>query len=521
MSEAAIDQAARERAMAAALTLTRDLLEYAPRFLKIRLKTANEDNVMLAPFALNRAQRHLHEVAERQMRERGFVRIIGLKGRQQGFSTYVSGRGYWRVSRRRGFYAMTMTHLDSSTQALFGMVKRFHENMDSRLKPHAKLDNANELYLDGLDSRFGVATAGSKGVGRAHTIQYFHGSEVAYWRHAAEHAAGILNTVPKGGRGTEVWLESTANGMGNYFHAQWMLAVKGESDFEAVFVPWFWEPGYTSPVRSSLMLTADDEEYQRVHGLSLEQMQWRADKIAEMNDGSGDAEARIAFMRDYPATPDEAFIVSDVESLIRGQWVMRARRTVVSATGHAVWGCDPAGEGKNRYAIVSRKGRKAEIVARWRGMNTVQSAHRVIKLIQDHQPAYFCFDAVGGYGNELYNHLAQADLGQTQVIPVFGGDPADDETLYFNKRSECWGRTAEWLREPPYPQLPDDDELHADLTGPRLVPDTKGRKKLESKDQMRKREIPSPDVGDALAYTFATLAAPRRDTLDPNRAPQW
>lgn len=90
--------------------------------------------------------------------------------------------------------------------------------------------NAKELYFSDIDSGYKVGTAGTKGVGRSSTIQYFHGSEVAFWPHAETHAAGVLQAIPKE-PGTEIILESTANGIGNYFHKMWREAERGESEY--------------------------------------------------------------------------------------------------------------------------------------------------------------------------------------------------------------------------------------------------------------------------------------------------
>ncbi len=73
------------------------------------------------------------------------------------------------------------------------------------------------MVFDALDSGYRVGTAGTEGVGRSETIQYFHGSEVAYWKNADSHMSGILQAVPEED-GTEIILESTANGIGGLFY---------------------------------------------------------------------------------------------------------------------------------------------------------------------------------------------------------------------------------------------------------------------------------------------------------------
>ena len=153
-----------------------DFAHYAPRCLKIRTK---EHGVI--PFKLNEAQTYIHDIAEKQLAETGRVRIIVLKGRQQGMSTYIEGRFYWKVTHHKGQRAYILTHEGEATQNLFDMVARYHEHCPAEVKPHTDRDSGKELNFDGLDSGYKVGTAGSKGTGRSSTIQFFHGSEVAFW----------------------------------------------------------------------------------------------------------------------------------------------------------------------------------------------------------------------------------------------------------------------------------------------------------------------------------------------------
>src|ERR671916_435338 len=100
---------------------------------------------------------------------------------------------------------------------------------------------------------------GTKGVGRSSTIQLFHGSEVAFWPFAETHAAGVLQAVPDV-EGTEVILESTANGLGNFFHQKWSDADSGIGAFETIFVPWYWQEEYSRPAPSPFVLNDEEEE---------------------------------------------------------------------------------------------------------------------------------------------------------------------------------------------------------------------------------------------------------------------
>src|SRR5262249_17350324 len=156
-----------------------------------------------------------------------------------------------------GTRVFILTHEEAATQNLFEIVERFHAHCDERIKPVTGAANAKELAFAAIDSGYKVGTAGTKGVGRSSTIQLFHGSEVAFWPHAQTHAAGILQAVPDIAD-TEVILESTANGFGNFFHDTWRDAEDEANDFIAIFVPWYWQMEYRkTPPRG---FTPSDEE---------------------------------------------------------------------------------------------------------------------------------------------------------------------------------------------------------------------------------------------------------------------
>jgi len=205
------------------LRLRDDLEAYASRCLKIRTKAGRVE-----PFEFNSAQLYLHEALERQKAETGKVRALILKGRQMGLSTYTGARFYHRCTHQRGVQVFILTHEQTATDNLFAMVDRYHQNNNPLVTPSTGAANAKELYFDRLDSGYSVGTAGAKAVGRSKTIQLFHGSEVAFWPNAASHFAGVVQAVPDL-PGTEIILESTANGIGGEFHQRWQQAENGEA----------------------------------------------------------------------------------------------------------------------------------------------------------------------------------------------------------------------------------------------------------------------------------------------------
>ena len=202
-----------------------DFKHYAEKCLRIKSKSGRTE-----PFKMNKAQEYVHSRLETQKAQTGKVRALILKGRQQGMSTYVGGRFYHLTSHSFGVKTFILTHERQATQNLFNMTKRYHKNCPELVKPSTGVANANEMVFDVLDSDYKLGTAGTEGVGRSNTIQLFHGSEVAFWPNASTHAVGVMQAIPDEDN-TEVILESTANGLGNFYHEQWKAAEAGVSEY--------------------------------------------------------------------------------------------------------------------------------------------------------------------------------------------------------------------------------------------------------------------------------------------------
>lgn len=496
MTFSAEDLAARKR-------LAEEFPVYAAACLKIRSKSGT-----IEPLILNSAQKHLHAIAEKQRAETGKVRIIGLKGRQQGFSTYVQGRFYWRLSHRRGVRAFILTHEDDATKNLFEIANRYHEHCPGIVKPHTGSANANELNFDYLDSGYKVGTAGNKGVGRSSTLQYFHGSEVPRWPNAPEHVSGVLQAVPDMDD-TEIFLEGTAYGIGNLFHEMWQQAEAGLGDYLPVFVPWFWQDEYRREVEADFLLSPEEAAYAAFYKLDQRQMAWRRAKIIELKSES-------LFKQEYPATAAEAFQTSGVDSLIGVEFIMAARKAQVDPYGPLVVGVDPAGEGKDRTAIAFRRSRKCTKIDTYIHKRPMEIVSICARILKNHQPVAMFID-VGERGSGIVDRLRE--LGWENVIGVNFGSRAIKDKLYARRRDEMWCLLRDWLEQGQV-QIPDDDALHADLAGPSGGPNTNNQMVLEKKEDMAKRGLRSPDMGDALALTFAEPVATPMKPL-PQQVPDY
>ena len=500
--------------------LKKDFQHYASRCLYIRSKSGE-----IIPLELNAAQRYLHDRLEEQRKTAGKVRALVLKGRQQGVSTYLGGRYYWRASHSRGVRVFILTHEQDATDNLFGMVERYHSRCPEIVRPSTGKSNAKELSFDALESGYAVGTAGTKAVGRSQTVQLFHGSEVAFWPNAAAHFAGVVQAIPDLA-GTEVVLESTANGLGGEFHERWQKAEAGEGDYQAIFIPWYWDEEYRRPVDAGFTLDDEETEYATAYGLTLEQMAWRRAKVSELKDP-------LLFKQEYPATAAEAFQLTGHDSFIKPESVVAARKANCEGLGSLVLGADPARFGDDRFAIAWRRGRKVEKVETKGKIDTVAGANWCKQVIDADKPARMFVD-VGGLGAGVVDILRNwGEPYATIVVPVnFGGEPMEPVEILANgdkrpgprnRRAEMWKRSRDWLAEPGGASIPDKDSLQADACGPSYSYDSNQRLVLESKEHMRARGIRSPDEWDAVVLTFAEPVSEATAKIDFNlgRGGSW
>jgi hypothetical protein len=479
---------------------------YAPTNLKIRTKSGS-----VAPLTLNTAQRYLHERLEDQKTKTGRVRALILKGRQQGCSTYVEGRYYWLTSRNPGSRAFILAHERDASNNLFDIANRYWENDPDA--PEADTANAKELDFAELDSGYRVATAGTKDVGRSQTVQFFHGSEVAFWPDGSGHAGGVLQAVPDLD-GTEIMLESTANGVGGFFHQEWQKAEAGISDYQAIFIPWYWQEEYRRTPPKEFSLSSEEAEYQTAYGLSLDQMYWRRMKVVTLG-------SETLFKQEYPANAAEAFQISGEDRYIAPELVLRARKTKCEPRGPLIIGADPCRFGDDRFGVAFRRGRRLVNIEAKQKLDVVAGANWLKQIIDTHKPSRVFVD-VGGLGAGTFDILISWGEPYSKIVKAinFGGAPQEPEILIqrpdgeiekrpgpLNRRAEMWKRSKDWLEAEGGAQIPDSDSLQADACGPKFKYDMQQRLVLESKEQMRLRGIRSPDEWDAVALTFAEPVA--------------
>lgn len=278
---------------------------FASEQIKIITKDTSKGFV---PFNFNDCQIKITEALQEQQEKTGRVRAIILKARQQGISTYCAGRVFWKSYFSPHSRSVVMAHDSATSDALFSMSKNLIRNMEGDLVPNEITSNAKEIKIqspayqekDAVGS-YRLYTAGSPEAGRGTTPTIAHLSEIAFWTHDEKILAGLFQGISQA-EGTEVILESTANGAQGEFYRLWKGAVAGENEYLPIFLPWFITPEYRRTAPEGMELTLEEEEIVENYKLDLDQMYWRRLKIAEGG--------KLKFQQEYPATADEAFIVS-------------------------------------------------------------------------------------------------------------------------------------------------------------------------------------------------------------------
>jgi len=287
----------------------------------------------LIPFQMNEIQQLLQEIIKDITKAGRLIRLIVLKARREGVSTWVTARYYWHTSTNVNRYGMIVTHEPEATDFLFNIIKRYHTHNEWKPKDrynNKKILEFNDEKGEGLDSAIRVGTAGKEDFGSAQLIHFLHLSEVAKW---ASHISkplltSILQCVPDTAD-SEIIFESTGKGIGGEFynrywgaryHYEIYLDKNGKPAFKctintkanpdniytAIFIPWFVFKKYQAKIVDKDFKRTDEEELEvKAYGLTNHHLQWRRTTIANKCDGDVDV-----FHQEYPANPMEAFIAT-------------------------------------------------------------------------------------------------------------------------------------------------------------------------------------------------------------------
>ena len=306
--------------------------KWIERFVRIKTKGG-----LIVPLILNASQRQLEAEILRMERAGVPVRIIILKARQQGFSTYIAALEFWYSCTHAHGRSCIIAHKRDISKVIFEklvmMLTEMKKNDGSPWLLHASRKSQGQLHLgDPINGQVIVESAEVDEPLRGETIQVLHISEGPIWPDADRKADAVAQALPDE-VGTYGFNEATANGDSGWFAREFRRAWRENRMGRAVqhgwrgfFAPWYWDQTYRwshmtgSPPDADLALaigstlTAEETallqtEYTgRRRGavkVDLDQRAWRRHTIREKCRNSLDA-----FHQEYPATPDEAFLSS-------------------------------------------------------------------------------------------------------------------------------------------------------------------------------------------------------------------
>lgn len=214
---------------------------------------------------------------------------------------------------------------------------------------------------------------------------------------------------------------------------------------------------------------------------------------------------RIRVLGEFPAADDDAVIPYELIASAQNRDIKD------HASDARIWGGDIARFGSARNALTVRTTRKVLEILTWEGVDLMRTVGKIKKKWDDtppsQRPVQILIDEIG-MGGGVVDRLREMGL------PVRGINVGESSTIddrFMRLRDELWWRTREWLEgkgvalpssEPKGPKSP-EALLAKELGEPRYSYTSSGKIQVESKDDMRKRKVPSPDLADSLIITFA------------------
>jgi len=289
-------------------------------FLKIRTKKGE-----IVTFKLNPCQSKVLAIVKDLWMKNKPIRIVILKARQHGISTLVQAIIFALSSQLHNKTSLVIGYDKDNANHLFDIGRRYYEELSkpnfefSFLVGDKEKSNEKKIKFEDTQSEIHVDTANNLSSGRSFTYQYMHCSEIAFWSHADINYTGLNQSIPLLPN-TMQFNESTANGIGNYFHQMWTEAVEDKdkpgSLIYPIFLGWHENPEYAMEIEDYENFKVGQDHWveefalKTTFNLTHEQLKWRR-TIIETNWKAESIDRRKElFKQEYPATPNEAFLAS-------------------------------------------------------------------------------------------------------------------------------------------------------------------------------------------------------------------
>lgn len=217
---------------------------------------------------------------------------------------------------------------------------------------------------------------------------------------------------------------------------------------------------------------------------------WARERLDEWGEDSPAFLARI--LGEFPDT--------GTQTLIPLSWVMKATMRAPIGENPCTIGVDVARFGDDDSVIAVRLGNSIDKIITFNKIDTVEVADQVTQVYREYEKLcdLIAVDAVG-IGAGVADTLRKRGL---PAIDIESAEKAYQYSRFYNKRTEMWYRIRELFRTDAI-VIPNDEVAIGELTSPRYSFDAGGRYVLETKADMKKRGLKSPNVADAIVYAFA------------------
>lgn len=301
-----------------------ELAKYPEKLIELFMVIVDKDQKTV-PFFLNDVQIKLKDILNKAFEDfqkglRNHLMFLLLKGRQQGFTQFITAYQLAWAITHRNFAGFTLADNADNTEVIFTDKAKFpFDKLPEYIQPTQKYNNRRELHFQkfdasGLNSRMRISTAGARDVGRSKTLNFFHGSECAFWKDINSILTGLGEALT---RNCVSILETTANG----FNAYKTLWDDDNNNWEKLFFSWWdtkeYRMNFESPLHKKAFIKAikdsipnDDAESEQ---WCLARLKWlRQDKLVDLEQAywyySKWKDIRGAVRQEYPCNPKEAFL---------------------------------------------------------------------------------------------------------------------------------------------------------------------------------------------------------------------
>lgn len=295
------------------VSLRNEIQKYPEKLIELLFVVVNKEQ-KLEPFFLNEVQNEFIDILNKAISDfnEGLITditLLILKGRQQGFTTFVTAYQLASTMLNKNFQGFTLADVSDNVEAIFQNKAKFpYSQIPESIKPTEKFNNKRQFLFEKLNSTWAADTA-TKDVGRSRTINFFHGSECAFWNCGISSIQAALGEAFT--KNCIKIYESTANGYNDY-EKMWSSG----TCINCFFAWWKTKEYYTNFESEKIRLsfinkidTLNDWIYERLRWLrdeielKEEQLYWYYKKYNSYIE-------KDLIKQEYPCSAEEAFLMS-------------------------------------------------------------------------------------------------------------------------------------------------------------------------------------------------------------------